>query len=213
MSQSPFVITVSRQLGSGGACLGKRVAESLGILYLDREILSEAAKHFQLTEGDLEELDEKTSSFWRSFLKAGTYITPEIYIDPPVYVPTDQEFFQVEAKIIERVAREDSAVIIGRGGSFVLRNHPRHLSVFLHADLAFRLKRVRERFNLSEKEARELIEQTDKERARYLQTFTGRDWKDVRQYHLAIDTGAVSLEEATELVLACAKSRFGLTAV
>ena len=83
-----------------------------------------------------------------------------------------------------------------------------HLSVFVHADVAFRLKRVEELFRLSEKAAKDLIEKTDKERGRYIQMVTGQDWKDVRQYHVAIDTGVIGLQETEELILASAKARF-----
>jgi cytidylate kinase len=209
MQISPYVITISRELGSGGAYLGKRIAERLEIFYIDREILSEAAQHFNLSESELEEMEERTTPFWQTFLKAGTYTPTEMFLDPPVYLPSDRELFQAESKIIARVARERSSVIIGRGGSYILQEHPRHLSIFVHADTAFRLKRVQELFRLSEKAARDLMEKTDKERARYIQMVTGQDWKDVRQYHLAIDTGVMGLQEAEEIILACTKAHFG----
>ena len=102
-------------------------------------------------------------------------------------------------------------MIIGRGGSYLLRDHLRHFSVFLHADLAFRQQRVEKLYNLPAPEAKKLIEKSDRERARYLQTLTGRDWNDSRTYHLSIDTSVIGLEQAKEVILACIKARFGIT--
>lgn len=212
MMNNPFVITMSREIGSGAACVGKQIAKRLDISYVDREILAEAAKHFMLPEGELESIEERTPHFWQNLFKSGTYVPPEIMVNPPVYLPTDRELFETESKIIARVAREYSSVVIGRGGSDVLKDHPRLLSVFLHADLSFRLKRVQEMFRLSEKAAKAFIEKTDNERARYLQAFTGRDWKDLRQYHLSINTAVIGFQETEELIIACAKARFGIPA-
>ena len=212
MQVSPYVITISRELGSGGAAVGKRIAERLGIFYLDREILAEAARHFKLSEGELAELEERATPFWKTFLMAGTYTTPEMFLEPPLYLPSDRELFEVESKIMARVARERPAVIIGRGGSYMLKGHPRHLGVFIHAGVAFRSQRVQELFRLAEKDARDLIEKTDKERARYIQSVTGRDWKDLRQYHLAVDSGVMGLAAAEDLILAAVKARFGAVA-
>jgi cytidylate kinase len=211
MQVSPYVITISRQLGSGGRYLGKRIAERLGIGFVDRQILTEAAKGFKLTEGELEELEERTTPFWQSFLTAGAYTAPEVFIEPSLYYrPTDRELFEAESAIIERVAREGPSVIIGRCGSYVLKEHPRHLHVFVHAEPEFRLKRVQKSFGLDENASRELMEKTDKERAHYIKVVTGEDWKDVRQYHLSLDTGVMGLDTAEELILACVKARFGV---
>ncbi|HBF39498.1 MAG TPA: cytidylate kinase-like family protein [Firmicutes bacterium] len=208
MFKSPSVITISRQLGSGGAYLGQLLAEQLGILYLDREIVIEAAKQLQVLEEDLEHRDEKKTSFWQSVLQLSAYNPPDMYTPPEIYIPSDQDLYKAESHIIRKVAQEHSAVIIGRGGSCLLRDHPRHFSVFLHADLPFRQQRVEKLYNLSTSEAKKFVEKSDRERGQYLQTFAGRDWNDARLYHLAIDTGVVGLEQAKELILAGIQSHF-----
>jgi cytidylate kinase len=210
MFNLPTVITISRQLGSGGAYLGQQLAEQLGIVYLDREIVIQAAKQLQVLEEDLESRDEKKTSFWKSAFQLSAYNPPEMYMPPEIYIPSDQDLYQAESEVIQKVAQERSAVIIGRGGSYLLRDHLRHLSVFLHADLAFRQQRVEKLYNLSAPEAKKLVEKSDRERTRYLQVLTGRDWNDARLYHLSIDTSVIGLEQAKEVILAGIKSRFGI---
>jgi cytidylate kinase len=211
MGSLPTVITISRQLGSGGAYVGQQLAEQLGILYLDREIVIQAAKQLQVLEEDLESRDEKKTSFWQSVLQLSAYTPPDMYMPPEIYIPSDQDLYQAESQIIQKVAQEHSAVIIGRGSSYLLRDHPRHLSVFLHADLAFRQRRVGELYNLTAPEAKKLIEKSDRERGRYLQTLTGRDWNDARAYQLSIDTGMIGLEQAKEIIFTCIKAQFDIT--
>src|SRR5665647_3724954 len=109
----PYVITISRQLGSGGAYVGQLLARELNIFYLDREILSQAAREFSLSEEDLEEYDEKADTLWQS-VQRSVFSNPYIYVAPKFYVPSGQQLFAAEAEIIARTAQERSAVIIGR---------------------------------------------------------------------------------------------------
>jgi cytidylate kinase len=206
---SPFVITISRQKGSGGAYLGKRLAAHLNILYLDREIVSQAAKELKMPIESLESRDEKLTPFWQSLLESYAYITPTPYVPPPLHMPTDRELYSTESNIIKRIAQQRSAVIVGRGGYYVLRQHPRHLSILLHAGVTFRQRRVQELYNLSAKEALDLIASIDKEREHYLRALTGQNCMDARHYHLSLDTSLVGLEAAEEIILVAFRAGFG----
>jgi CMP/dCMP kinase len=207
--QGPFIISISRQLGSGGAYVGQKLASKLQVTYVDREIINKAAQQLQVSEKDIESRDETKTSLWRSILVSSPYINPTLYVPPPVFEPTDEELYQTESEIIEQISTKFSSVIVGRGGSHILRNHPRHLSVFLHGNSKFRIQRTRELFNLSEDKAKKLIESSDKARAIYLKVMTGQDWIDSRQYHLCIDTGVIGLDSTVEIILAAGKERFG----
>jgi CMP/dCMP kinase len=209
MSDSGIAITISRELGSGGAYIGQHLAEKLGILYADREIVSRAAKELRLIEEDVETRDEKKTSFWESVLQAGALGTPEMYVPPDINLVSDRELFETESKAILEIVREHSAVIIGRCGSYLLRDHPSHVSVYLHADLSFRLPRVEKVFNTSSSGAAKLIERSDRDRAQYIHAHTGRRWNDALQYHLALDTGILGLDQATDLILDYIGLRFG----
>jgi cytidylate kinase len=206
---SPFVVTISRQVGSGGAYLGKRLAARLNVLYLDREIVSQAAKELKMPAASLETRDEKLTPFWQSLLESYVNITPTPYVPPPLHMPTDRKLYMTESDVITRIARRRSAVIVGRGGYYVLRQHPRRLSVLLHADITFRQKRIQELYRVSAKEALKLIESVDKERERYLRAFTGQNCMDARNYHVSLDTSLVGLEAAEEIILVAFRARFG----
>ena len=204
----PYVITISRQLGCGGAYIGQLLARELNIFYLDREILSQAAQEFSLSEEDLEEYDEKADTLWQS-VQRSVFSNPYIYVAPKLYVPSGHQLFAAEAEIIERTAQERSAVIIGRCASYVLREHPRHLSVFLHSDIDFRKGRVQELYNLSEKEALRMIVETDSARSQYYHEYTGDQWKDATQYVLCIDTGKMGVDHSAELIMKAIETRIG----
>jgi cytidylate kinase len=124
-------------------------------------------------------------------------------------MPTDRELYSTESNIITRIAQQRSVIIVGRGGYYVLRQHPRCLSILLHADITFRQRRVQELYNVSAKKALKLIESIDKEREHYLRALTGQNCMDARHYHLSIDTSVVGLEEAEEIILAAFRARFG----
>ena len=205
---SPFVITISRQMGSGGAYLGKRLASRLNVLYLDREIVSQAAKELKMPIESVEARDEKLTPFWKSLLESYVYATPASYVPPPLHMPTDRDLYSTESSIITRIAQQHSAVIVGRGGYYVLRQHPRHLSILLHADIVFRQKRVQELYHVSAKEALKLIESIDKKRENYLRALTGQNCMDARQYQLSLNTSMVGLEAAEEIILAAFRARF-----
>jgi len=198
---TPFIITISRQLGSGGAYVGQKLAKNLNIFYADREIISQAAKQLSVLEEDLESRDEKIISFWQSLLTSYAIGAPDSYIPPQIISPTDHILFKVESEIIERIAKERSAVIIGRCASHILRYHTNHISIFLHSNLSFRKTRVQEIYNLSEEAAEKMIAKSDKDRAVYYRTNTGKEWTDIRNYDLSIDTGKIGLEKSLDLII------------
>ena len=203
------VITISRQLGSGGAYLGQRLAFRLNALYLDHEIVRQAAEELNIPEENLAVRDEKVTSRWQAILQSFVDTTSLSYDPPPLDTLNDKNLYKVESDIITRIANQRSAVIVGRGGHYVLRQHPGCLSVFLHADIDFRQKRVQELYNVSPKEALKLINSIDQDRGYYLKALTGQDWLDARQYHLSLDTGVLGLDKAEDIILKTLQARFG----
>ena len=205
----PYVITISRQLGCGGAYLGQRLAIRLNALYLDHEIVRQAAQELKMPEEYLVSRDEKVTSRWQSVLQSIAYSNSWSYAPPPLDIINDDKLYNVESDIITRIANQRTAVIVGRGGYYILRQHPRCLSVFLHASLEFRKKRVEELYHVSAQQALKLISSVDLERARYLRALTGQDGLDARQYHLCLDTSALGLEKAEVIILEALHARFG----
>ncbi len=206
----PLVITISRQLGSGGSYIGQKIAFRLNLLFLDREIIQQAAERLNLDEKDVKQNDERTR-FLLSLLTpaAGEYsfTPPSPYTgqlintgDTGHRVKTS-EIQQAEADIILDISKKQSAVIIGRAGNYILRDHPKHISIFLHANKAFRQQRIQDIYTLSEEDAVKLIDSTDKNRAKFVHSFTKHDMTDATQYDLTLDTGVLGLDKAEKIIM------------
>jgi len=196
----PFVITISRQLGSGGSYVGQQLAKKMNAFFADREIIRNVAKELSILEADIESRDEKILTFWQS-LKANNAFAPDVHIAPSMLAPTDRELFEAESRVIEQIAKERSAIIIGRCGFHVFREYQNHISVFLHADSAFRNNRIQKLYNVSSEVGGKMIIQSDKERTNYCKTFTGKEWADAKNYNICIDTSSVEIDKTVELIL------------
>ena len=184
--------------------MGKRLAEKLNFSYYDDEIVREAAKYLHSSVEEIESSDEKQGGILKNaFSNANFRYCPEVEI------VTDNQAHKAESNVIMKVANEKSVVIIGRAASYLLRNNPRHVGIFLHADLDFRKKRTRELNNISEDEAMHLIEKTDKQRIKYYKIFTGTDMYNACRYDLTIDTSILGLEKSEALIMKYLKERFG----
>jgi cytidylate kinase len=199
---APLVITISRQFGSGGSYIGQQLAKKLNIYYADREILRKAAERLSVVEEELYTREEKTQSLWKYFAEISTSgLGSDGYAPPKNILPTAQELFITESEIIQEIAKERSAVIIGRCGFHILREHTNIVKVYLHANISFRIKRIRELHKISDFEAQELIKKNDKERNQYIKTFTETDWTDARKFDLCVDTSEIGTDKSVELIL------------
>lgn len=204
----PFVVTISRQLGSGGAYVGRQLATSLGIAYADRDILEKAAEALRVQARDVEARDEVLPSMIDSIVEAFTFSGVETSYVPQLDLPTHDELRQAETRVIREIAARKSAVIVGRAGFYVLNQHVRHFSVFLHASLEFRVRRVQELFEINRDRALKAIDENDHARGRYLQDITGRNWTDSTQYDLSICTSTLGLMLAARTLVETVRTRF-----
>lgn len=207
MNKSNIVITIDRQIGSGGNYLGRQLAEKLNFSYYDDEIVRGAAEELHTCFEEIESSDEKQGGILRQALAYSAHANYRYY--PEVEIITDDQAHKAESNVIMKVANEKSAIIIGRAGSYLLRNHPRKASIFLHADFDFRKKRTQELNNISKNDAQHLIEKTDKQRLKYYKVFTGRDMYNACSYDLTINTSELGLEKSEILIMEYLKARFG----
>jgi cytidylate kinase len=202
-----ILITISRQMGSGGAYLGRRVADRLGFRYVDRDILKQATEHLGESEETMAFREERVSGFLENLLKGFIYGSPETaYVPPSIRPVYDVELFNAEARIIASIADKHNAVIVGRAGFHVLKDRPGLVSIFLHAPEDFRIGRVTVAYNLSSPaEAGTLIRQSDTQRRRFIKTVAGVDWTDARCYDLCINSAAAGLAAAEEMIVELAE--------
>jgi cytidylate kinase len=206
-SVSPLVVSISRQKGCGGAYLGQKIAKALGISYLDRELIAQIARQAGESEDFVEEYDERLVPVWDRMIEALSGSNPWAYTPPPQHMPAFQ-VCELESEAIIKIAKEKSVVVVGRGASYLLRNHPKHASIFLYASKEARNLRTQEVYKLSGKEARSLNERADVEREKYTKSLSGFEMCDARQYHLSLDTGVLGLDNAESIILQYISARF-----
>ena len=201
------VITLSRQMGSGGTYLGYLLAKELGFKYVDREIVRQAAQYLKTDVGWLAGFEGRSSGLLVNILRGFALGTPETTIPYPLSRPVyDRELFTIECKIMHDMADLHNAVIIGRGGFHALRDRPGVTRVFIHAPLDFRIKRLMKVQNITNiRQARADIEESDQSRAKFIRDMVGVNWTDSLNYHVSIDSSRVSFEASVEMIMKLVK--------
>jgi CMP/dCMP kinase len=198
---STLVVTVSRQVGAGGAYVGQALARRLNIRYVDREILQQAAALLGRDAGDLEPFEERAASMWDRVATILSLGAPEApFVPPPIKVAAQDELFEVESQVMREIAAREDAVFVGRGAFWVLRGHQKLLRIFLHAPDAWRGERLMESYKMSAEAARQMIRRSDQQRSRFLQQMVGVPWTAPEVSDLAVNTAVVGLDATVDLV-------------
>ncbi|MCH5227089.1 MAG: cytidylate kinase-like family protein [Muribaculaceae bacterium] len=205
---SPFVIVIGRQFGSGGRTIGNIVSRRLGINYYDTEILKRAAQKEGLDPDMLSRHEEKKPSILKALLQ-GAYGIPDNFHTVPI---SGERVYRIQSKIIKEIGERESCVIVGRNADFVLRDHPRLLSVFLHSPLSNRVERIMSRKEASTRdEAEEMARWHDRRRESYYNFYTGeKKWGVASTYHLCLDTSLLTNEKVADIIIEMAKEKFNI---
>lgn len=212
------VITIGRQFGAGGATVGRMLATELKAEFLDSHIIDEAARRLQLPREEVEAEDEQPGSLLARLLVALGSATSEPLIPPeatawtpPNASPTfdaRKAVLSITQSVIQEAARSDNVVIVGRGGAYLLADHPGALHVFLRAAEGIRVKAIMARFNLAnEEEARRRLKQTDENWTAYIKQVYGHDRNLPGHYDLVLDTGRLGYEATVDAIMAVLKRR------
>lgn len=206
--QEPFVITISREVGSGGHTVGSILAEKLNIRYADKLLIESLQKQFNLTVSGIEKLKGEKSNWLISLLDKISPVpsaktlgidsryTQEFRIDV-----TTEDIFKAEEKIIKEFAALGSCVIAGRSGFFVLKDHPNTLNVFITASKPHRIERIMKKQGLSEESAAALIKGIDQARENYTKRFAGVSRFDARNYDLVLSADGHTEEQLADIIL------------
>ena len=184
------IITISREFGSGGRELGKRLADALGFAYYDREILTMLAEETELDENYLEQtLERGTQSSLFPITIGQTFSVMPNYV-----AEQSTALLQKQTALIKRLAAERDCVIVGRNADVILREESL-LRIFVYADMPARIDRCRRRekegVHMTNKEYEKKIRQIDKARAKTHGILGPYDWGDRRGYDLCVNTGPV----------------------
>ncbi len=194
------VVTISRQLGAGGAAVATKLAERLGWRLLDRALVERIAADLKVAPEQIEPHDERVESFVE---RLGQYLSegyPEVLPLPMLPPVSPERTARAARRIITAVLDESPAVVVGHGAQCVLRDDPRAFHVLVFAPLAHRIRRARGRYQVDEATAAARIKQSDADRRAYVREHFDREWMDPTVYHLCIDTGRITVEHSAELI-------------
>ena len=199
-----FIITINRELGSGGRTVGRKLAEKLGVEYFDKAVINALQERYNLSVEQIEHLKGQETGWWEELKRKLTFSDAEYDLNR-----TDietEDVFRAETEILRAIAKENSCVIAGRTACYVFREHPNHLSIFIQASMPCRMDRVAREQNMSKEQARLTIDKVDKMRENYVQEFTGTSRYDTRNYQLVINMDEINEDAAVELILAYIRS-------
>ncbi|HEV8712463.1 MAG TPA: cytidylate kinase-like family protein [Candidatus Binatia bacterium] len=196
------MLTISHLYGSEGSLIARAVGRRLNWTVWDKEIVHQIASRQQVPEGYVDTKDERVASFIERMvgLSGIGWFESAYNIPPPLWL-NDAQLARMTRAIIETVAKERRAIIVGRGGPCILAGRPEVLHVFIFAPLAVRVDRVMQIEGLTRAEAERRIAGMDRLRADYMRTFYHADWRDPSHYHLLIDSGVWGEEGSADLIV------------
>lgn len=195
------IITISRETGSGGHTIGVMLAKKLGYQLYDEEIATQVSKETGMKEDMI--------------LENGEFMSDDMFLDFAAgFIPFSRKepipFEEIEKKestMIQKIAKEGNCIIVGRGADFILKDDKKAFHVFIHADMDHRVKRVQRHDQVSGEEERIRRELMVKDRSRkaYYHYFTNREWGNVGNYHMTLDTSIFTKTQCVQLIIEALK--------
>ena len=203
-----FVITISREYGSGGRYVGDLLAKELGIPFYDKEIIHMVAEKSGLSEGFIEKSDESMPNTFLHNLKYSPY-SPYSAQDAIAFydIPVTDTVFLAQSSVIKELAARGSCVIVGRCADYILKDFERRVSIFIRGTLEDKIDRAVKYYGLSPEKAAERIRKIDKSRTNYYKYYTSRQWGSMGHFDLAINTSFTGVESAVEIIKTMLKEK------
>ena len=199
MANTNTIITIGREYGSAGREIGYKVADYFGIKLYDKEMLSRAAKESGICQELFETHDEKPTSSFLYSLVMDTYslgYSAGSYADMPI----NHKVFLAQFDTIKKIASEGPCILVGRCADYALEDFDNVLSVFIHADLNARIRRIARIYDLTDAKAKERILKTDKERSSYYNYYSNKKWSDADSYNVCLDSSILGIDGTAEAI-------------
>ena len=201
-----FVISIGRQLGSGGKEIAEKLGERLNIKVYDKTLLEVAAGESGLDTTVFEMADEQETGGFLSGLFS-------IHGSMSNYMPGDScmandKLFEIQSETIRELAGKEPCIIVGRCSEYVLRDHPQKISIFITADTNERIARIMAKEGLEHGKAVEFMEKGDKRRRSYHDYYATTHWGEARSYDICINSSLMGIEGTVEFLYSFIKSRF-----
>ena len=190
------IITISREFGSGGRTMGRKIAEKLGIPFYDKELVDQIAVESGFAPKFVEEHGEHSPT--------GSFFS---YAFAPQGVPgimnglsTADFLWNIQCNVILQLADQGPCVIVGRNADYILKDRPDALHVYVFADVPYRAERIVRLYGESEKSPEQRLAEKDKRRRVNYQHYTGRTWGMSQNYDISLDTGVLGIEQCADIV-------------
>jgi cytidylate kinase len=203
------IVTISRECGSGGSAIARRLAQALNLQCVGKELVYEIARHAGVQTALVEKYDQDSYSKWNLILDSlclGGRLSADYGVTSSASTPEPETFFteekyrQTTQAILLKLAESPGIIFLGRGSQVVFRNRPDALHLRLVAPLDLRIRRIAETLQLPAREAARKVQEMDKSRERYLRDFYSAEVADPDLYHLTLNTGRFSLGETCRLI-------------
>lgn len=205
------IVTVSRQYGSGGSEVAERVATALGWQLYDNAMVDEVAARLGITSAEVSAREERLPSLGERFVSAISLSTPQIApsaIDPSMN-PPEERIVEVTERVMREAVLAGPAVIVGRGAQCLLAERTDALHVFCYAPIEALIAYVVAHQGLQPADARKQVLETNTRRQEYVKRHWKREWRDLANYHLCVNTAWLGVDGAAELITGIARARFG----
>lgn len=189
-----IIINIGRQFGGGGLGVAYELGKKLGIPVYDKELIKKAAQDSGFSKEVFEESDEKKRLFSLSSIFANRFSETENYM-------SDRGLFKMQSETIRNIAKQGSAVIVGRCSDYILRDMDCALNVFLTSPIEVRAARLSERLGISVEDAEKLAEEKDSKREEYYNYYTFGNWGVASTYDLCLDSSILGIEGTAEYII------------
>ena len=199
MEKTNTIITIGREFGSAGREIGYKIADDFGIKLYDKEMLNRAAKESGICEELFEAHDEKPTNSFLYSLVMDTYslgYSSGSYTDMPI----NHKVFLAQFDAIKKIASEGPCILVGRCADYALEEFDNVLTVFIHAKMEARIRRIARIYNLTDAKAKEMIQKTDKQRSSYYNYYTNKKWSDAESYDICLDSSVLGIEGTAEAI-------------
>ena len=183
------VITISREFGSGGRTIGKKVAEALGIPCYDSELIQKIASESGFNEDYVKDVGEYGSGGFLSLFSNRSFgLNNEDYV------------WEIQCRIITELAEKGPCVIVGRCADYILRDKANCLKVFIHADMAFRAERIVKVYGERAASPEQRLKDKDKRRAAYHRFYTNMKWGHAQNYDITLNSGTLGIDRCVGII-------------
>ena len=197
-----FVVTITRQFGSLGRPIARKMSEILGIEYYDRDIVDQAAKKLQLPVSVVDQEEERAvkqavNPFSRMMFPLGKGTSN-----------TQDNIFEAQKNIIQFLAEKDNCIIVGRCSDFILSEVENSIHIYIYASYEARLRHCIEELGMEETEARRMIKSVDEARDSYHMQYAGYLPDDKRHKDIMIDSSLFGVEGTAQFLADAVKKKF-----